>query len=101
MAAKKTGVDALLKQRAEIDAAIKQAKKIEAKQKAETRAQRALVIGLAVLAEIDKGNNPNIATIIQPIIDRNTTKAKDRTLLGLPPKNRPAARDNEAASGQF
>jgi len=85
MAAKKANVDALLKQRAEIDAAIKEAKRTETKQQATAHAERGRIIGMALLAELDKGTNAELSGLIQPIIEANTTKAKDRKTLGLPP----------------
>jgi len=85
MATKKAKIDALLMQRAEIDAAIKEAKKTEAKQQATARTERARIIGMAVMTEMDKDTTKHaeLLAAIEPIIDENTTKAKDRKMLGL------------------
>lgn len=96
----------LLEQQAALNEKIKQARKQEEKRKAQLRANKAKIIGLAILAEIE--TNQVLNQSLQPIINRHIKNSKDRKMLGLPPletstatapvnDNRPEGQDNPVA----
>lgn len=88
MPKQKPNLDDLLKQEADIKTAIREAKKEQARQEAETFAERARIVGTAILAEMEKGQNTALADIVQPVIEARTIKARDRKLLGLQPRKK-------------
>ena len=94
----------LLEQQAALNEKIKQARKQEEKRKAQLRANKAKIIGLAILAEIE--TNQLFNQSLQPIINRHIRNSKDRKMLGLPPldtstapvnDNRPEGQGNTVA----
>ena len=79
----------LLEQQAALNEKIKQARKQEEKRKAQLRANKAKIIGLAILAEIE--TNQVFNQSLQPIINRHIKNSKDRKMLGLTPLETPTA----------
>ncbi len=88
-------LDKLIERQEKLAKEIKQAKAEQAKKKAVIYADKCRVVGAAILAELE--NNENLRVSFNPIIDKRTTTAKDRKLLGLDPlpkKEKKTANEN-------
>ena len=83
----------LLEQEAALKQKIKEARKQEEKRKAQLRANKAKIIGQAILAEIE--TNQVFNQSLQPIINRHIKNSKDRKMLGLPPLETSSALVND------
>lgn len=83
MATKSKVLQKLREKEAKLKAEIKEAEKAEAKRQAEIYARRCEIVGAAVLAESEK--NATLAGQLQSVIDKHTTKTRERKFLGLPP----------------
>jgi hypothetical protein len=73
----------LLEQETALKQKIKEAKKQDEKRKAHIQTNKAKIIGMAILAEIE--TNQPLKQSLQPFIDRHIKNTKDRKMLGLPP----------------
>ncbi len=76
-------IQKLKAQQAEIQKKLTTAKKAEAKKKDALQAQKNQLTGHAISKEI--ADNPAFKSTIQTIIEKHTTNARDRLLLGLSP----------------
>jgi len=73
----------LLDEQADFQKRLKAAKQEIAKRESQLHKQRALVVGLAVLSELEE--NRQLGATLTPVIESRVTSAKDRKLLGLKP----------------
>ncbi len=84
----------LLEQEAALKLKIKEARRQDEKKKAQIRNNKAKIIGMAILAEIE--TNEALKQSLQPVINKQVTNEKDRKFLGLPPlsQNQPSPAPN-------
>ena len=71
----------LEKQKEELNKKLQEAKKKITKRETELKNKRALILGKAILAEIEKENG--FLQTIMPVIDKHVTTQKDKKMLGL------------------
>lgn len=83
----------LLEQEVALKKKIREARKQEEKRKAQIQANKAKIIGMAVLAEIE--TDQTFSQSLQPVIDRHIRNSKDRKMLGLPPLETPDSSTND------
>lgn len=90
--------NALLKKLLEQEAALKQkireARRQDEKKKAQIRNNKAKIIGMAIIAEME--TNQALKQSLQPVINKQVTNEKDRKFLGLHPlsQNQPSQAPN-------
>ncbi len=99
MTSEKKLLDKLIERQEKLAKEIKQAKAAQAKKEAAIYADKCRIVGAAILAELE--NNENLRLSLNPIIDKRTTTAKDRKLLGLnplPKKEKKTDNENKASA---
>lgn len=90
----------LLDEQADFQKRLKAAKQDIAKRENQLHKQRALIVGLAVVAELEE--NKQLGATLTPVIESRVTVAKDRKLLGLKPitQTKPAKKIEPANAGK-